>query len=202
MKRNRPLIIGLYSSQMGAGKSTVAKHLAADRDTHVLSFAEPIKQMIYAMIIATGMDKDTAKRHVWGDLKEEVVPGLGVTSRRLQQTLGTEWGREVIDPDLWANIGLSKADRLTADGDMVFFDDMRFPNEALKIKDRGGFLVRVVRPGAVLTEPHASEGQLDGWEFDYTIWNEFDLHWLKFKANSVLEEIERYRDGLPVGIAF
>lgn len=56
--------------------------------------------------------------------------------------------------------------------------DVRFPNEAQAIKDRGGIILRIDRPAKVDLGPrrtdwmHSSETALDTWEFDYEIDND------------------------------
>lgn len=102
----------------------------------------------------------------------------GVTSRRLQQTLGTEWGRDSIHPDLWALIARDTVHCHRDAGRSVVIDDMRFPNEYDLVLAEGGEARRIVRPGAVVTSTHVSEGQLDGIHMP-EIWNHVgltDLH--------------------------
>jgi hypothetical protein len=77
----------------------------------------------------------------------------GASARTMMQTLGTEWGRRMIHPDLWASVW--KRHVATLDGPVVV-DDLRFPNEAAAIREMGGIIWRVYRPGLV-TMDHASE---------------------------------------------
>jgi hypothetical protein len=55
--------------------------------------------------------------------------------------------------------------------------DVRFPNEAQAIKDRGGIVIRIERPGGEshCGGAHASETALDTYNFDYVIDNEGDI---------------------------
>lgn len=156
-----PRLISLCSPAMGSGKSTVAEHLASRHNFVRIAFAIPLKKMTEALFRAAGMDPEEIQRHVYGDLKETMIPALGTTSRRIQQTLGTEWGRDLIKPTLWTDIALDLA-RLHLDtGRSVVIDDMRFPNEFEAVTAAGGTAYRIVRPDAVLAVAHASEGQLD-----------------------------------------
>lgn len=52
--------------------------------------------------------------------------------------------------------------------------DVRFPNEAQAIKDRGGIMIRIERPGVEshCGGQHPSETALDNYNFDYVIENE------------------------------
>jgi hypothetical protein len=49
-------------------------------------------------------------------------------------------------------------------------DDVRFPNEAALVRALGGKMIRVVRPGCVLTA-HASESQILDLAVDTEIQN-------------------------------
>jgi len=99
-------------------------------------FAGPLKDMIRSLGLTD--------REIDGDLKEEPCALLGgVTPRRAMQTLGTEWGRDLIHPEIWTVIWQERVRRLLAEGKWVVVDDCRFPNEAVAIKALGGFVIRI-----------------------------------------------------------
>jgi len=66
--------------------------------------------------------------------------------------------------------------------------DTRFPNEAQAIKNAGGIIIRVDRPGFSAINAHPSETALDDWEFDYRIGNASDLTSLLFTVGSILRK--------------
>jgi len=66
--------------------------------------------------------------------------------------------------------------------------DTRFPNEAQAIKDAGGILIRVVRPGNTPINTHSSETSLDNYPFDHVIINDGSLEDLVEKVREVLEK--------------
>ena len=105
--------------------------------------AEPLRAMLAVLLQANGMKSDEITRYLEGDLKEQIIPCLGVTSRYAQITIGTEWGREMISQDLWANTWM----RGVADGESVMNDSVRFPNEADVIRKLGGVVIMIKRPG-------------------------------------------------------
>jgi hypothetical protein len=83
-------------------------------------------------------------RYLTGDLKEAVIPEIGRTSRHLQITLGTEWGREEVHPALWANAWAIEA----GCHERPMNDSVRFPNEEAPIQqDLGGFTILIRRKG-------------------------------------------------------
>ena len=66
--------------------------------------------------------------------------------------------------------------------------DTRFPNEAQAIKNAGGIVIRVVRPGIKAINAHPSETGLDDWNFDYKIWNGSDLKSLMSTITNILQK--------------
>jgi hypothetical protein len=105
--------------------------------------ADPLRAMLAVLLKANGMKADEITRYLEGELKEQVIPCLGVTSRYAQISLGTEWGRVLINPDLWANTWGKGME----EGESVMNDSVRFPNEEDVIRSLGGFTILIVRPG-------------------------------------------------------
>lgn len=160
-------IIGLYSPAPQSGKTTIAKYLQ-ENDYAIVPFAETLKQMLIPMLEALGYD-NVGANYLVNSAKQVVVNDAGVSVRHMLQTLGTEYGRTCIHPDIWVRCWKGRAQRF----DAVVADDVRFPNEAKIIKLLGGEMWRVDRPDAVRTFDHASEGSLDTYhEFDRHITNE------------------------------
>ena len=130
------MIVGL-SGLIGSGKTTAAKHLIEHHGFVRLRFAGPLK----AMMAALGLTEAETD----GDLKHEPCDLLcGKTPRYAMQTIGTEWGRELIGPDLWIRAWLASVDELPPNSRIVA-DDVRFPNEAEAIFGLGGKLIRITR---------------------------------------------------------
>lgn len=163
-------LIGLYSPAPQSGKTTVANALAASQGFCRVAFADPLKAMTCRFLEGLGYREDQAQRLVHVD-KAVTIPELGVTARHLLQTLGTEWGRTCVAPDVWLKCWQAAAKRHPR----VVADDVRFPNEAQLIRDMGGQLWCIVRPGVEAATTHASEGGLAGWEFDRVIVNDGTL---------------------------
>ena len=147
----RPRLIG-FCGPAGCGKTFAATHLAASFGYSRVRFAGPLK----AMCKALGM----TDAEIDGPAKEQSCDLLGGrTPRWAMQTLGTEWGRDLIDPDLWVRAWERQALSFLDAGDPVVVDDVRFANEAAAIWQRGGVLIRLDRAGAGRSagEGHASE---------------------------------------------
>lgn len=155
------MLIGLCSPAMGSGKSTVADYLVRHHGFSRVALATPFKMITTALLSAAGLRGDEIHRRVHGDMKEAVIDSLGVSSRQIQQRLGTEFGRKAIHEDFWVRIAMSAARSELAGGRSVVIDDVRFPNEHAAIINAGGTVYRIIRPGAAVTSQHESEGQLD-----------------------------------------
>lgn len=63
--------------------------------------------------------------------------------------------------------------------------DTRFPNEANAIRERGGLVIRVNRPGTQ-TGDHPSETALDMYTFDEVIMNDGNLEQLEEEVSQIL----------------
>lgn len=161
------MIIGLIGGA-GAGKDTFAEALPPRYERR--KFAGPLKNMFRTLLAVQGVTYPQRERMIEGDLKEVPSKFLeGKTPREAMQTLGTEWGRNLIGPDLWVNAAMQGLA-----GDAVF-TDVRFPNEAKAIKAAGGMLFRIVRADATRVAPHESESALDDFHADWTVHNGMEI---------------------------
>ena len=167
-------LIGLYAPSPGSGKTEVANALTR-RGFHSVPFALPLKQMVASLFSGLGYG-DEEIRSFFHECKEDVVPAFGVSTRHLLQTLGTEWGRTCVSPDMWLNHWRIRVRAYS----YVVVDDVRFLNEAELIRSMGGVMWRVDRAGHVRTVEHESEGGLNAWpHFDRYISNDGTLQQLK-----------------------
>jgi len=92
---------------------------------------------------------------------------------KLLQFWGTEF-RRMQDPDYWVKKTMSS---IPANLDIAMVTDVRFPNEAEAVKQRGGYNIQVQRlreDGTAFFSSdrpvdHPSETALDGWNWDFYI---------------------------------
>ena len=117
-------IIGLTGPKM-VGKSTYAKSIEG---AIILSFATPIKKMLKVIL--------PGEKYL--NFKEEPIPNFpdNINTRQLLQSLGTEWGREGVYPNIWIDLAYKAALPYIGKRTIVF-DDIRFPNEAWAIRRWG-----------------------------------------------------------------
>lgn len=140
-------LVGI-AGKAGSGKSTAAQVLM-DAGWKRIKFADPLKNMLRAL----GLSED----HIEGDLKTVPCDMLGGrTPRHAMQTLGTEWGRNLIAPTLWIDAARSDIKAALSAGHRVVVDDLRFDNEADTIRALGGVVLGLERAG-VGAGGHCSE---------------------------------------------
>lgn len=185
------LIIGLASPAPQCGKSTVSSLLLdLVSDGVELPFAGTLKAMVRRFLQAAAVREDLL--HLYANTgKELVIPQVGVSYRHLCQTLGTEWGRGCISPDIWIKVWSASAENLINDCcELITVPDVRFANEAEAIRALGGEVWWVRRDEAQLAAPertmaHASEGQLRCGDCDFVISNNGDLRQLQRKVADI-----------------
>jgi hypothetical protein len=90
-------------------------------------------------------------------------------------------------PELRIETNHPYSEHLTAKYPNWIITDTRFPNEAQAIKDKGGIIIRVDRPGVKPINDHPSEIGLDDWKFDYRIANISDIYTLKETIREILK---------------
>lgn len=155
-------IIGLWSPAPQSGKSTAAAILVdLLPGAKILPFADPLKMMGVTLLRQAGYSYFDATRHLFRDKEAvlELLPGKP-TGRRLLQTLGTEWGRDCMGTEFWTVLWAQRAHKAVGEGWNVLVDDVRFPNEVQAVKDAGGEVWAVIRPGATDFSGHRSEQNL------------------------------------------
>ena len=159
---NKPVIVA-FCGRIGVGKSTLAHELADSTGGEVMSFADPLRDMIGQIV---------DKKYLSSDMidgvraKDVEIPWLGsperMTGRKLLQLCGTDFGRNMVDPDIWVKVARKRLNQHQTFYGLphkhIFIDDLRFDNEARMVRTKGGLVVEVKRDGADFGEDsHVSE---------------------------------------------
>jgi hypothetical protein len=176
------MIIGL-SGYARSGKDTVAQYLIDEYGFAKYAFADPIKKAMYILNPKLG-DLKTYREMV-DEYGLEVSKSASQEVRRLLQVFGTEVGRNIFGENIWVDLCLN-----SIHSNRAVISDVRFPNEADKIKERGGVVWRVNRPQVNALNSHASETSLDDYDFDCIIDNSGTLESLYLSVNTAI--VEKY----------
>lgn len=136
-----------------------------------MSFADKLKEV--ASIVFD------IRKECWNDplVKASLVSNYNLTGREILQKIGESFRKE-ISPDIWVNSLFSSYDSLNyreRSGDIIkpnlIITDVRMPNEAQAIKDRGGILIKINKETGY-KDNHISETALDDYDgWDYVIDN-------------------------------
>ena len=180
-------ILGLCGKKR-VGKDTVADYIVSQYSYAKLAFADPLYEMIFSGFEIGGIDG----MKMLANKEEPMDAFMGRSLRHMLQTLGTEWGRNMINEDVWVNVMDRKIRYIENgvefgmnDSRGVVISDVRMPNEAEFIKARGGYLLGIERDTGN-NDTHASENQ--EIEADYTIVNDGDYESLYAKVDKLLGE--------------
>ena len=169
------MVIGL-SGYARSGKDTAADRLVSKHGFSQYSFAAPMKEAMYILNPIVGSDGIGPFKYknlvdTYGlDKAKESYPEI----RRLLQVFGTEVGRSMFGENFWVDLTLNNIKEKHA-----VISDVRFKNEADAIKKAGGQVWRINRHGVGPVTDHSSEIDLDDYNFDHIIDNDYsvmDLH--------------------------
>jgi len=155
-------MIILISGKKRTGKTSAAQAIQefiGDKYCALLQFADPIYEMAKQFMSMYKGGESTFDRTGDKDNYEEMF--FGKNFRQVMQTLGTEWGRKCIHEDVWALMGVRKADIiLSAIPTLpIIFHDVRFPNEVSCMRNAFKQVVHweVINPNVTLEDAHESE---------------------------------------------
>jgi hypothetical protein len=178
MEKKTPIIA--LCGRARSGKSTAAEFLIEKHGYTRLKFAGPLKEMLACI----GLSQDELEGY-----KKETPCDLlcGKSPRWAMQTLGSEWGRDLINENLWATIWKHKAQKMLDEGKKIVVDDCRFLNELEVVKDLGGISIRIIR---TCIEPEKPKPFTKKWALNLVGKGEHDSEKFKLDTTYVLENNE------------
>lgn len=143
---DRPILIG-FTGLKGSGKTTSARELTR-HGFQSTSFAHSLKNVVAC---AFGWDRKdlegvTSLSRKWRKQVDQYwSKKLGIpdfTPVKALQIIGTDVFRNQLSETIWIDSLMRQIDECQF-GPWVCVSDVRFPNEAQAIKDRGGLIVRI-----------------------------------------------------------
>lgn len=160
------MLIGLVGKAM-AGKSIAASYLEHVHGFHGAAFADPMRAGLKALLLMQDRDFDPERMEI-------PIEWIGQSPRQLLQSLGTEWGRNLVHRHIWVIAMAQKLRPVLRIGNDVVISDVRFVDEAEMVHRLGGQIWRIVRPGAETTAhtDHTSEQEQSRILEDATLIND------------------------------
>jgi energy-coupling factor transporter ATP-binding protein EcfA2 len=163
------------SGYKGSGKTTVAhmleEVLAPARCVHI-NFADALKVEVSQMY----------------NVSVKFIEEHKDNFRLILQGHGTDFRRRLYHEQYWIKKYLSRCTLADQDVAYIITSDIRFNNEYAIIKELYGPIIRVARN--INTDPHPSETELDGKDFDFVILNTGSLDDLRNEVNNLKEKIK------------
>lgn len=185
MKHNLNLI-GLIG-RAGSGKDTVYSMI----NKRCGGVYENVKFATALKVIAGYMLNFSPDLFEDRDFKNMALPDYWnfITVREFLQKLGTDAIRNGLHEDAWVNILFQHYDEKDSDYKWVI-TDCRMRNEAARIKQYGGILVRIIRPNYVVMNNHVTETEMDSITPDYIIYNDGSFHDLQLSVDKMITHFE------------
>lgn len=181
-----------FGHKKRVGKDTAAGMLLkiiAERFPHTyiqkVSFARKMKEMCFQLYRWDGlMHPDQYECVHNAELRDVPLPTIGKTPRQIWIEFGTTVGRSIYE-NTWVDLlirgpvgGLPKAS-------IMIISDLRFPNEAARIREFGGKLIKIENPRVPVTDDVADVA-LDGFDgWDYVIQNDGTIRNLREKIGAI-----------------
>lgn len=181
-------IIGLHGFKR-AGKDTGAGALT-DLGWTRMAFADELRDALYRINPLLHDGARLAKlvdALGWEKIKETTYyPEV----RRLMQRVGDAC--RALDPDVFVKPIARKVEYLSGDGTVpgVVVSDVRFVNEASFIREAGGHVIEIVKPG-LASDGHVSEMRLPGELISATVVNDSTVRVLRDRVLAAAESLLR-----------
>gem|GEM_PF-1285050 len=183
---NGPLIVG-FGHRRRMGKDALAD-LVWRRLVHAKvkpardAFARKLKKAAFRIFAYGGLLEPQQYDHN-PELREKMLTAIGKSPRDIWIEFGTKV-REIA-PDAWIRSVLDAPVHQNAE--VLLITDVRYPNEITAIRERGGLVIKVARPGVPKSGDVADSAlaRLPDAEWDMVVANGGDLAALVAKADGV-----------------
>lgn len=176
------MIIGITGAAY-SGKDTIGGIICTVLPSKRYAFADNVKNAVHAAMPFINF-------HHYD--KEDIIPDIGKSRRELYQTLGTEWGRNLVHPDVWV-MGLEKESKENSTAGLcTVVTDIRFDNEAKAIHDLQGVIVEVTSTRESKLKGiagHISETPISPKYVDFSIANNGTIDELQLEVYKLIDHI-------------
>lgn len=144
------ILIGL-SGPAGCGKSTAGVALQQRHGAHLVAFADPIREAVL------GLYREWSAHSFEHPAKDRPCRTYGVSPRDALRAFG-EHARG-LEPLIYVHAMARRLEAIERHGraHLVVITDVRLPAEAALVRERGGWVVHVERPGYAWAGDHPTE---------------------------------------------
>ena len=174
-----------------SGKDTVALQLVERHGYTRVAFADRMRDAVKALNPTIRLDVEGLQwtcslangleMYGWEGLKQYSPDVRGYLQR-----MGTEVGRDMFGEDFWVEQAL----RVAGAYEQVVFSDVRYPNEAERIRKEGGVLWRVEREGIEKSDEHTSESLIETIKVDSVVKNNGTIEELFAKVDKLMGKLD------------
>lgn len=160
-----PTTIGICG-RARVGKNTASAVLCKEFNYERAAFADPLKKCV-AAVFAPGHETIT------DEMKNMMSPIVPYTYGQLLQMVGKLY-RDAFGGDVWINVLLHQ---LPVGSESIVIEDTRYVNEANALRKRGSFILKIERPGVVLSDGRDPnlENEVDVIQGDATVVNDASI---------------------------
>lgn len=148
-----------FTGKKGTGKSTACKYLEEKYGFTRVNFKDSLiaeLKQYYSLVL-------DELAIVYGMPVDELFIVKPPAVRKLMQSHGQMRREE--NPDYWVSDWVVQ----TYANNLIVTDDVRFLNEAEKVRQRGGIIIRLERTDMEHTDTHISETEMDNIVPDFTV---------------------------------
>lgn len=181
---NKKVILIGISGKADCGKSHAADLLWRHINAIDIPFAARVKDTVSSMF---GIDRLKLEDRVF---KETVLEPWGIPPRKMLQDVGQAMKREFGD-DIWVKLWYQSAKEVLGCMNVVA-SDVRFEQEAAKIRALGGHIIHIERPDAQAAKGNSDDVSERGIQVgpqDFTLLNDGSVHDFEVNVLSVLDLI-------------
>ncbi len=180
-----------FTALKQSGKTTLADYICEKHGFVKINFKDALDHELEQNF--SGVLKEILKLDGFKELynsAKDLLAGKPPIIRKFKQEYGTEV-RRGDDPEYWVKRWQMVVNKFMLSGETnIVVDDCRMINEALKIKNHDGHIIRIERPSVENTDTHSSETEQKDITPDYVIQNDGTVEQLFDSFESIFNKIK------------
>lgn len=189
-----PKLIGILGRSRSGKDTTANIIMSLYPDQYTLQrFAQPIKNALKEIYDFTPEQLEDDEKEVI-DERYNITPRQAMqemTSHYLKKHGGAFFSERVFTAfDISVSTSANASDSANVSAPFgIIIPDVRYEHDINAIRNRGGIIIKVIRPSLTATQQHTVEDNIQTFEADYTIVNDGDIVLLRNKIESIFNQI-------------